>query len=85
MMLDTLPEMKKILNDKYTFNAMAFYSQAENPEFIAMEDLQSLGFQLANRLVGLDLDHSKIALQGLARFHAASVALVEQVCFNCNN
>ena len=45
---------------------------------LILEDLAPLGFRMANRLLGLDMDHCILAIQGLARFHAASVALCEK-------
>ncbi|GLH16794.1 Uncharacterized protein GBIM_21079 [Gryllus bimaculatus] len=43
-----------------------------------MEDLRPAGFRLADRKRGLGLRHSLLALRGLARFHAASHALLRQ-------
>ncbi|GLH16795.1 Uncharacterized protein GBIM_21079 [Gryllus bimaculatus] len=47
-------------------------------EFLVMEDLRPAGFRLADRKRGLGLRHSLLALRGLARFHAASHALLRQ-------
>ncbi|KYM76313.1 hypothetical protein ALC53_13340 [Atta colombica] len=78
MMSNTLDKMNKLLEPKYRLSAKILYVQNEDPMFLAIEDLASLGFQMANRLSGLDLDHSILALRNLARFHAASVALCEK-------
>ena len=79
MMSNTLDKMNKLLEPKYRLSAKILYVQNEDPMFLAIEDLASLGFQMANRLSGLDLDHSILALHRLAMFHAASVALCEKV------
>ncbi|KYM94221.1 PREDICTED: uncharacterized protein LOC108781508 [Cyphomyrmex costatus] len=78
MMSDTLNKMNKLLEPKYRLSGKTLYVQNENPMLIAIEDLASLGFRMADRLSGLDLDHSILAFHGLARFHAASVALCEK-------
>ncbi|KAG5322211.1 MOS1T transposase, partial [Pseudoatta argentina] len=78
MMSNTLNKMNKLLEPKYRLSGKILYVQNEDPMFLAIEDLASLGFRMANRLSGLDLDHSILELHGLARFHAASVALCEK-------
>ena len=79
MMSDTLDKMNKLLGSKHRLSAKILYAQNENPILLVIEDLASLGFQMADRLSGLDLDHSILALHRLAMFHAASVALCEKV------
>lgn len=37
------------------------------------------GFKMANRLDGLDLDHVKLVMTKLAKFHAASALFYEKV------
>ncbi|XP_018311689.1 uncharacterized protein [Mycetomoellerius zeteki] len=78
MMSDTLNKMNKMLGAKHRLSAKILHMQNENPVLLVIEDLASLGFQMADRLSGLDLNHSILALHGLARFHAASVALYEK-------
>ena len=79
MMSDTLDKMNKLLGPKHRLSAKILYAQNENPTLLMIEDLASLGFQMADRSSGLNLDHSLIAYRGLARFHAASVVLCEKV------
>lgn len=43
------------------------------------EDLSPLGFQMHSRQEGYDLNHCLLVVQKLARLHAASVILYEQV------
>ncbi|XP_011705502.1 PREDICTED: uncharacterized protein LOC105460701, partial [Wasmannia auropunctata] len=77
MMLDTLDKMNKLLASKYRLSGKCLYVQNENPTLLAIEDLVPLGFRMVD-LSGLDLVHSILALRGLARFHAASVAIYEK-------
>jgi len=79
MMSDTLDKMNKFLGPKYRLSGKCLHVQKENPILLVIEDLAPLGFRMANRLSGLDLAHSIWALRGLARFHAASVAICEKV------
>lgn len=44
-------------------------------QLIVLQDLQPLGYRMADRLKGLDLQHSKLALQALGRFHGTSLAM----------
>ncbi|XP_011060316.1 PREDICTED: uncharacterized protein LOC105149531 [Acromyrmex echinatior] len=78
MMSDTLDKMNKLLGPKHRLSAKILYAQNENPTLLVIEDLASLGFRMADRFSGLDLDHSLLAFRGLARFHAASVVLCEK-------
>ncbi|XP_018370662.1 PREDICTED: uncharacterized protein LOC108766094 isoform X2 [Trachymyrmex cornetzi] len=78
MLSNTLNKMNKLLGSKYRLSGKSLYVQNEHPTLLVMEDLMFLGFRMADRLSGLDLAHSVLALQGLARFHAASVAVCEK-------
>lgn len=46
-------------------------------DYILLEDLRPRGYKNANRIKGLDLEHTKHVLQKLAEFHAASACYVE--------
>ncbi|KYN14138.1 hypothetical protein ALC57_13723 [Trachymyrmex cornetzi] len=78
MMSNTLNKMIKLLELKYRLSGKTLYVQNEDPMLLVIEDLAAIGFRMADRLSGLDLDHSILALHGLARFHATSVALCEK-------
>ncbi|XP_011706827.1 PREDICTED: uncharacterized protein LOC105462004 [Wasmannia auropunctata] len=78
MMSDTLDKMNNLLEPKYRLSAKGLYAQNDNPTLLAIEDLVPLGFRLADRVARLDLAHSILALRGLARFHATSVAVCEK-------
>ncbi|XP_018056833.1 PREDICTED: uncharacterized protein LOC108692840 [Atta colombica] len=79
MMSDTLDKMNKLLGPNYRLSGKILYVQNENPTLLVIEDLAHLGFRMAERSFGFDLSHSVLALRGLARFHAASVALCERI------
>lgn len=55
------------------------YGTDEPPRAIIMEDLTPEGFCIKNRQHGLSMSHATMAIRNLARFHAGSVALSEEV------
>uniref|UniRef100_A0A0A9VYS8 Citrate synthase, mitochondrial n=1 Tax=Lygus hesperus TaxID=30085 RepID=A0A0A9VYS8_LYGHE len=52
-------------------------------QLIVLQDLQPLGFKMADRKKGLDMEHSELAMKALARFHGTSLAMkhVDRVKF----
>lgn len=80
MMETTLKQMneslKKIGN---RLSADVLYTEVGDPSLLVIEDLAPYGFRMADRLAGLDLQHCILALRGLGRFHASSVAVCEKV------
>ncbi|XP_011706031.1 PREDICTED: uncharacterized protein LOC105461227, partial [Wasmannia auropunctata] len=78
MMSDTLDKMNKLLKPKHRLSGKSLYVQNENPMLLVMEDLAPLGFRTTDCVAGLDLRHSVLAVHGIARFHAASVAICEK-------
>ncbi|XP_029160636.1 uncharacterized protein LOC114932532 [Nylanderia fulva] len=78
MMTDTLDKMNKLLDPKYRLGGKGLYVQRDGPTLLVMEDLAPLGFRMACRQSGLDLPHCTLAIRGLARFHATSVAVCEK-------
>ena len=79
MVTNTLPKMNAIQGNVKPFNARGLYVQPGDPAILVFEDLAPMGYRMANRQAGLDLDHSLIAIRALARFHACSVAVCEKV------
>lgn len=77
MMSNSLRKMQKMLGTRLGANVL--YFRMERPVCLILEDLSRLGFRMADRFRGLDFDHSKLTLQSLGKFHAASVALCEKV------
>lgn len=78
---EILPEFKKMYLDAGV-NAM-FSANCYNidtpSEFgvILLEDLRPLGYKNANRLEGLNLEHTKAVMERLAQWHAVSATRVE--------
>ncbi|XP_032309817.1 uncharacterized protein LOC6499419 [Drosophila ananassae] len=60
------------------FSAKSFFlSKATKEEYLLMENLQASGFQMCDRMKGLDLEHTKRTLKKLAQWHAASLKYKE--------
>ena len=77
-----IPSMIRIFESKIPdekINPLSAYCfKSSIPFSLILEDLTTLDFQMADRHSRLDLKHSILALKGLAKFHALSVALNEQ-------
>nr|XP_033331995.1 uncharacterized protein LOC117223692 [Megalopta genalis]XP_033331996.1 uncharacterized protein LOC117223692 [Megalopta genalis]XP_033331997.1 uncharacterized protein LOC117223692 [Megalopta genalis] len=78
MMTDTVKKMSDMLGYDHRLSAEIYHVRMERPVCLVMEDLGAIGFRMADRQAGLDLEHSTLAIRGLGRFHAASVALCEK-------
>lgn len=85
MMSKTLKKMNDLISTSSRLSGTAFYTQTEDPVFLALEDLSPLGFQMANQHSGLDMEHTLLATRALAKFHAASVAVCEKVKSNISS
>ncbi|XP_046144699.1 uncharacterized protein LOC123988487 [Osmia bicornis bicornis] len=70
--------MNEMLGPEERLCAKVYHVRMEQPVCLIMEDLSVLGFRMADRHLGLDIDHALMALRAIARFHAASVALCEK-------
>jgi hypothetical protein len=75
----TIPAMMHLLQQNFQgrkFQHLApFCYRTSRPHTLILEDLTSMGFKMADRRSRLDLLHCTLAIKGLARFHAMSVAL----------
>uniref|UniRef100_A0A1I8NTJ7 CHK kinase-like domain-containing protein n=1 Tax=Stomoxys calcitrans TaxID=35570 RepID=A0A1I8NTJ7_STOCA len=60
------------------FGAKCFYTTREPMQTIVFDDLTQYGFKLACRQNGLNEEHCVVILQKLAKFHAASMVLLEK-------
>lgn len=78
MMNTALKEMQALLPDT-KLSGKCLFTQEEDPPLLVIEDLAPLGFRMADRQAGLNLQHSLVALRGLAKFHASSIAVYEKV------
>lgn len=79
-----LPSLHRLLTDaspgKYQpFSANFYYSASGLPTCaIVMEDLKAQGFKMAERTVGLDLNHCLLVMRWLGWYHAATAVLHEK-------
>ena len=77
---ELLPAFEKMYSDSgYTVRiAPKAYKFDKDLGFdvILMEDIRVDGYKTMNRLDGLDMEHTKCAVQKLAQFHAASAAYI---------
>ncbi|KAI4499224.1 hypothetical protein M0802_005807 [Mischocyttarus mexicanus] len=78
IMMDLLKKMNNLVGPTHILSAETFYVKKEYPEFLVIEDLATRGFRMTDRQAGLDLAHSMLTIQGLARFHASSLAVCEK-------
>ncbi|XP_076180044.1 uncharacterized protein LOC143153098 isoform X2 [Ptiloglossa arizonensis] len=78
MMMGTLKKMNEMLGPGNRLGAQVFHVRMERPLCLIMEDLAALGFRMVDRQAGLDRAHCMLAIRGLAKFHASSVALCEK-------
>ncbi|KAK7794080.1 hypothetical protein R5R35_010287 [Gryllus longicercus] len=60
------------------FTARCLLWDTQPTHFLVLEDLAEGGFALAERRTGMDAAHARLALRALARFHAASAALLRR-------
>lgn len=58
-------------------NCLAAYTDGQH-DFIALEDLNPDGYRAASRQTGLDLEHCKMLMKILGKFHAVSLAFKDQ-------
>lgn len=64
----------------YVFVFRCFFTSREPIQTIVFDDLNQYGYKLANRQNGLNEEHCVVILKKLAKFHAASMILIERVC-----
>lgn len=78
---DIIPEFEKIyknVGEHVTFAPRTFqYPKVPESDTILMENARTSGFKNADRLAGLDMDHTISVLKKLAQFHAASAIYYE--------
>ncbi|XP_017052368.1 uncharacterized protein LOC108095707 isoform X2 [Drosophila ficusphila] len=79
MFKEVVPEMEalyKAAGLDVTFGAKSYDLKNAKTKYLAMEDLCTKGFKIANRLEGLDQEHTERALRKLAQWHAASAVRI---------
>lgn len=81
MLSEILPKIHLHLNQAgypHKLAAEIYYTQGRPNDLIILEDLRPLGYKVADRKTGLDLDHSIIVLESLAVLHAGSLAVIQE-------
>lgn len=69
-----------VLNEDIQLSPKCLKTSLRDPEnLLILDDLCSRGYRTANRLQGLNIQHAKLALGALAKFHAASAVYYQQV------
>ena len=77
---NVLPNIENKLN--FSLGPRIFYSN-ESSNLIIMEDLAAEGYSVQERQKGLPMSYTLMAIDRLAKFHAGSVALYEEVKLLC--
>lgn len=78
----TLPSMEQLWADAgetTQFGPRCWKVVEGDTDIIVMDDLGAEGYSVANRRQGADLQHAKIFLGKLAKFHAAGAVLYRKV------
>ena len=76
-----MPAVYRLLDDKslgefQPYTARCLYYHTGSPATaIVLDDLKEQGFRLADRTVGLDMQHCLLVMKALAQSHAASAVL----------
>ncbi|KAH8293530.1 hypothetical protein KR054_001371 [Drosophila jambulina] len=71
-------QLYKDAGSPVTFSAKSFrFSKEVSAEYLLMENLQTAGFKMCDRMKGMDMEHSKSTLKKLAQWHAASLKYKE--------
>lgn len=73
MYFEILPRIETLLQKQFSPKCYDFCTEPCRTFF--MEDLSDDGYQLADRVVGMDLEHSKLVMKSLGEFHAGSMIL----------
>ncbi|XP_055371363.1 uncharacterized protein LOC129605555 [Condylostylus longicornis] len=78
MYFEVIPELEKILGGNVKLSPKCFYAVNEPVTTIVFEDMSQQGYEVSDRINGLDEIHIKILLEKIAKFHAASMILAEK-------
>ncbi|XP_058443777.1 uncharacterized protein LOC131425710 [Malaya genurostris] len=75
MFRNIIPELTDLIRGEM-LAARIFYATADPVQMIVFQDLNALGFKMADRSAGgLDFDHCAMIMRKIARFHASSMLL----------
>ncbi len=65
-------------------NSRSIKFETEPYEILVLDDLSGFGYMMKDRKMGIDLEHAKLVLSKLAKFHAASAIQYEKVSGQIN-
>lgn len=65
-------------------NFSCYFCARDPREIYVLEDLNDVDYRSVNRYVGLDFEETKVVLEKLAIFHAASMKYIEKVRAVCS-
>uniref|UniRef100_A0A1Y1KQT4 CHK kinase-like domain-containing protein n=1 Tax=Photinus pyralis TaxID=7054 RepID=A0A1Y1KQT4_PHOPY len=74
---DVIPRISRLEYQERFAPKVYFYTSKPSP-MLLLEDLASVNYKIVHRRGGLDLKHSRLVMEKLAFFHAASYALLEK-------
>ncbi|GAB0088775.1 hypothetical protein DMENIID0001_032390 [Sergentomyia squamirostris] len=75
--LDSFHNLLSSINDKTTFSGRC-YGIDHTTDSMIFEDLLVRQYRCANRIERLDLNHAKLVMKKLAKFHASSIMLKQK-------
>jgi hypothetical protein len=82
---DVVPSFEKIwlerANEVVKFGPDCIRIETDPYEIIVLEDLKASGYEMLDRKIGFTLSEAKLALEKLAKFHAASTVRYQKVFF----
>lgn len=74
-----IPDITEILSGDEVFSAKFFYSTREPLNLMVFQDLKAIHYTMAERKDLLDLNHCKLVISKMAKFHAASLLKIESI------
>ncbi|GLV39863.1 uncharacterized protein CBL_08073 [Carabus blaptoides fortunei] len=77
MFSKTVPKLQNILGD-VKLSAEYILTETDPKGLLILQDLATLGYKMADKTNGLDMDHCSLVLKKLAQMHASSAVLYEK-------
>nr|XP_029724744.1 uncharacterized protein LOC109412338 [Aedes albopictus] len=77
---DILPKIHSLLEsigDSTLISPKCIFTTDDPKTMLVFEDIKDAGFQMVDRKLGLDLDHSKLVIGKLAKLHACSAVIYQ--------
>lgn len=74
-----IPDLTELLDGEEVFSAKFFYATRHPIDLMVFQDLKAIGFTMAERKDLLDLNHCKLVISKMAKFHAASLLKIDDI------